>query len=75
MVLLDTSFGTNGVLQFDFDIGEGGSWTMQIQSDNKIVIGGLGTNPFPNNNDEDFAISRYNADGSKDIGFGNGRSC
>lgn len=38
-----------------------------IQSDNKIVVGGY----YLNGNNEDFALSRFNTDGSIDNTFGN----
>jgi uncharacterized delta-60 repeat protein len=51
---------TNGSLDASFNFGTeliGGVWTMLMQSDNKILIGG------------DFGISRFNTDGSLDAGF------
>jgi uncharacterized delta-60 repeat protein len=57
---LDTSFGTGGRVTTDFggnDIG----WGVMIQSDGKIVVSG-----FSNG---DFALARYNTDGSLDTSF------
>jgi uncharacterized delta-60 repeat protein len=56
----DSTFGTNGITLFNNDI-KGNS--VEIQSDNKIVIGG-------GNVDSDFALVRLNPDGSLDNSFG-----
>ncbi|MBK9015019.1 MAG: hypothetical protein IPM82_13630 [Saprospiraceae bacterium] len=69
----DSSFGVDGVSTTDI-----GSYdliiSLQVQSDGKIVAGG--TSWFPNGSttftDHDFALARYNANGSLDDGFGNG---
>ena len=68
---LDTTFGGGGVVLTAFPAvekgfhGSGGSaYAVQIQSDGKIVAAGLGSH--------DFALSRYNTNGSLDPTFGNG---
>lgn len=63
---LDTTFGTSGTVFFD-----GGFRVLDVflQPDGKIVFaGGVGfVSTEPTN---DLALARYNADGSKDMGFG-----
>src|SRR5689334_7498372 len=68
---LDTTFGSGGVVLTSFPpvskhtSGTGGNaFAVQIQSDGKIVAVGLGRG--------DFAVARYNTDGSLDPTFGNG---
>ncbi len=65
---LDLTFGNNGVVLSDFN-NEHNISTLEIQTDNKIVIGGSILIPSSNNN-SNFAIARYNIDGSKDTSFG-----
>jgi uncharacterized delta-60 repeat protein len=65
---LDTSFGTAGRVTTDF----GGPWeaasSLAIQGDGKIVVAGFTTvSPFAN-----FALARYNSDGTLDTSFGTG---
>jgi uncharacterized delta-60 repeat protein len=65
---LDTSFGSGGVATTDFApiIGalDGGTAGLALQPDGKIVaVGGDG---------QDFALVRYNPDGTVDTGFGAG---
>jgi uncharacterized delta-60 repeat protein len=67
---LDTSF--NGTGKLVTDIGgpfEGGS-SVILQDDGKIVVAGISQNG--NDSDFDFAVLRYNADGSLDNSFGVG---
>ncbi|HEV3365524.1 MAG TPA: delta-60 repeat domain-containing protein, partial [Acidimicrobiia bacterium] len=61
---LDTSFGTGGKVTTDFGGYEGAS-AVAVQSDGKIVVAG-----YTYGGVEDFAIARYNANGSLDTGFG-----
>ncbi|GEP50564.1 hypothetical protein FNO01nite_12360 [Flavobacterium noncentrifugens] len=63
----DGGFGTNGMAVADFDRSDFGR-DMELQSDGKIVI--AGTSFTYDSNDTDFAVSRYNSDGSKDLIFG-----
>jgi uncharacterized delta-60 repeat protein len=66
---LDETFGNGGVVSTDFDLGSNVS-DLAIQSDGKIVAAGTA---FSNNSDsQDFAIVRYNANGSLDSSFGSG---
>jgi uncharacterized delta-60 repeat protein len=64
---LDTTFGTNGKVTTDFngsiDIGQ----SVKVQSDGKVIVSGTTLNSFGN---YDFALSRYNTDGSLDTTFG-----
>jgi uncharacterized delta-60 repeat protein len=68
---LDPSFGDAGKVVTDFSSNDDGASAVAIQSDGKIVVGGTSTPPDGNS---DFALARYNADGSLDPSFGsNGR--
>jgi uncharacterized delta-60 repeat protein len=70
---LDLSFGREGTIRTDFFSAGGGfevANSVAIQPDGKIIAAGYanggGTINF------DFALARYNPDGSLDKGFGNG---
>jgi uncharacterized delta-60 repeat protein/uncharacterized repeat protein (TIGR01451 family) len=71
---LDTTFGTAGVATTDFldNLHHDRSYAVAIQSDGKIVVGGYArmNAVAPVNND--FALVRYNTDGSRDATFGSG---
>ena len=65
---LDVSFGTGGLVTTDFSGFEDVGRAVAIQKDGKIVVAGqsdagVGT---------DFAVARYNTDGSLDTSFGTG---
>jgi uncharacterized delta-60 repeat protein len=60
---LDVSFGLNGRVATDFNGSSDTGYGITLQSDGKIVVAG-------SSNGKDFALSRYNSDGSLDIGFG-----
>jgi uncharacterized delta-60 repeat protein len=64
---LDTSFGTGGLVTTNFS-GEDEAFAVILQPDGKIIAAGrsnaLGAN--------DFALARYNANGSLDTSFGTG---
>ena len=63
---LDASFDTDGIVTTDFSSAYDAGNSIAIQSDGKIVVGGYsGTN-------RDFALARYNTNGSLDTGFGTG---
>jgi uncharacterized delta-60 repeat protein len=68
---LDTSFGNGGKVVTDFGGDSDRAWALLIQADNKIVVGGE-ANFGSATTGVDFALARYNADGSLDAGFGNG---
>ena len=65
---LDTGFGTGGKVTtaIGSDIDE--AHAVAIDSDGKIVVAGRSNN----GTDADFAVARYNADGTLDTGFGTG---
>ena len=66
---LDSSFGTNGVLLSDFNSVSNEARSLQIKSDNKFIVAGTinGDTVSVNPN---FAIARYNENGTKDTSFG-----
>lgn len=63
---LDTDFGTDGKTTTHFGDGGDIGYDVAIQLDGKILIGGSSTNGKNN----DFAIVRYNSNGSLDMTFG-----
>ena len=64
---LDTSFDSDGVVTTDFNSGSDGAFGMALQADGKIVVAGT-AEPIQNG-DNDFAVARYNTDGSLDTSF------
>ncbi len=70
---LDTSFGSGGIVTTFFPSGSYAS-AVALQSDGKIIAGGtvfIDVN-IGDASDTDFAMARYNPDGSLDATFGNG---
>jgi uncharacterized delta-60 repeat protein len=65
---LDSSFGNNGLVITDFGPDTDYSYGALLQSDGKIVLAGYAEL----NNSFDFALARYNTNGSLDASFGNG---
>jgi len=61
----DANFGTNGKVITDFGGGAEAN-SVALQSDGKIVVAGFSYN----GSDQDFALARYNSDGTLDTGFG-----
>ena len=61
--IVDSSFGTGGKVTTDFG-GSSSAYALAIQADGKLVAAGGALN--------DFALARYNSDGSLDSGFGTG---
>jgi uncharacterized delta-60 repeat protein len=62
---LDSTFSTDGILMLDFG-GNDEAHSVLIQTDGRIVVGGSAANQF--------AVARFNADGSPDNSFsGDGR--
>ena len=59
---LDTGFDGDGIVTTDFGGNQDGAQDVRIQADGKIVAAGLGAG-------HDFAVARYNANGSLDTGF------
>jgi uncharacterized delta-60 repeat protein len=66
---LDRTFSTDGKVSTDFSSREDRAYGLAIQGDGKIVIVG-GSKPARGPNDLDFALARYNVDGSLDSSFG-----
>lgn len=63
---IDNTFGNNGVVMTNFGTQDG-IWGVALQSDGKIVACGF-SGLIPTQND--FALARYNSDGTPDITFG-----
>ncbi len=70
---LDTSFGNGGIVTTNFPEGSYAS-SVALQADGKIIAAGTVFVDFvigePSNTD--FALARYNSDGTPDTSFGNG---
>jgi uncharacterized delta-60 repeat protein len=72
---LDTSFGAGGLVTSDVGAGSNDeARAVAIQSDGKIVVAGNAVvGRTPNNQfNFDFAVARFNVDGSLDASFGSG---
>jgi uncharacterized delta-60 repeat protein len=68
---LDPTFGTDGKVLTDFDHSTDIANAVAIQTDGKLVV--VGTTYQDNDfSDEDFAVARYNPDGTLDKTFGAG---
>lgn len=68
---LDQAFGSNGNVVTTFGDPSAGAADVALQSDGKIIVVGVsGAGPYSELND--FALARYNADGSLDQSFGAG---
>ncbi|MGH3024325.1 MAG: delta-60 repeat domain-containing protein [Gaiellaceae bacterium] len=72
---LDTTFGDNGKVTTDFlppgnpgDVEEAYARSVAIQDDGKIVVAGSTEYPFEGDS-QDFALARYNPDGTLDSSF------
>jgi len=71
---LDTSFGSGGIVTTTFP-GDGSyAFAVALQADGKIIAAGTDFVDFnPGDmSDTDFALERYNPDGTPDATFGNG---
>ncbi|HEX4666111.1 MAG TPA: delta-60 repeat domain-containing protein [Chthoniobacterales bacterium] len=66
---LDPSFGTGGVVTTDFNRSTDIAYAVAQQADGKLVVAGT---TYTNNDfsGEDFALARYNPDGTLDASFG-----
>ena len=64
---LDTGFGTGGLVATDFRLVNDGALAVAIQPGGKIVAAGS-----THGAGDDFAIARYNDNGSLDLTFGSG---
>src|SRR5262249_17527409 len=67
---LDASFGTGGQVLTNFSGGAALAFAMALQPDGQIVA--AGTLRFISGGTSDFALARYNGDGSLDASFGTG---
>lgn len=65
---LDSTFGTGGKVTTDFFGDADHARDIAIESDGKLIVGGFA---FNGSNWFDFAIARYNSDGTVDSTFGN----
>jgi uncharacterized delta-60 repeat protein len=63
---LDTSFGAGGKVTTDFSGVSANAYSIALQRDGKIVVAGVANI----DGGEDFALARYNPNGSPDLGFG-----
>jgi uncharacterized delta-60 repeat protein len=64
---LDTTFGSNGIVLTSLEPGSGQAVGIAVLADGKIVLGGHASSAV--NGPSDFAVARYNADGSLDATF------
>lgn len=62
---LDTSFDSNGIVTTSVGSADGQAHSVGIQGDGKIVVAGTADN----GSNDDFAVVRYNSDGSLDTSF------
>jgi uncharacterized delta-60 repeat protein len=65
-IMFDVSFGTDGIVTTDFNNTNDQNTCLYIQSTGKIILAGSRTTY----NDTDFAMVRYNTDGTVDNLFG-----
>ena len=66
---LDQAFGTNGSVETTFGDQTAAGRAIVVQADGKIIVVGVsGAGPYSELND--FALARYNSDGSLDQSFG-----
>jgi len=68
---LDPSFGANGIVVTEFGAYDTARDAV-LQPDGKIVTVGSSTTYSAGSSNSDFALARYNSDGSLDTGFGVG---
>jgi uncharacterized delta-60 repeat protein len=66
---LDTSFGSGGKVTTDFFGSSDLARAVALDPEGKIVVAGIASNSSLN---DDFALARYNTDGSLDTSFGTG---
>lgn len=65
---LDNSFDNDGIVFMQVGLENSGAFAVAIQTDGKIIVVGRATGPFPV---YDFAVVRYESNGSLDTSFGN----
>jgi uncharacterized delta-60 repeat protein len=68
---LDQSFGTGGWVQTSVGHYDAHSNAMAVQADGKIVLAGTADVPVNHNDILEFAVARYNPNGTLDTTFGN----
>ena|SRR5215208_6568873 len=71
-ISMDTSFGNRGNVTTDFFGHEDDARGIAIQPDGKLVVAGSAEDTNTPGWFNDFALARYNSDGSLDTSFGNG---
>jgi len=64
--ILDTSFGTNGIVRYNPGSGYDAGLRVALQADGKIVVTGSGFN----SSDYDIILMRFEPDGTLDTSFG-----
>ena len=69
---VDTNFGSGGKVITSFGSDGDYAYAVVIQSDGKIVAAGDSELSLPASSYPDFALARYNSDGSLDTSFGSG---
>jgi uncharacterized delta-60 repeat protein len=67
---LDSTFGNGGKVSTDFSVDDN-AFSVALQSDGKLVVVGTTVGIF-GSTQIDFAVARYNTNGSLDSTFGNG---
>src|SRR2546423_5332664 len=66
---LDSTFGTAGQVMTDFNNSTDIAYAVAVQTDGKLVV--VGTTYTDNDySNEDFAVARYNTNGTLDTSFG-----
>jgi uncharacterized delta-60 repeat protein len=69
--VLDTSFGTNGIVAANLFTSSAYAYGITIQEDSKILLAGETFNTIAGENRQDFTIVRYTSSGAVDTAFGN----
>lgn len=67
---LDTNFSFDGKVVADFNSDTDTAFALAIDSDERIVIAGEAYKDNGTDYESDFALARYNSDGSPDLTFG-----
>ena len=62
---LDTTFNGSGILISPFGSGDDQAWSVKVQTDGRILAGGFSSNA----SGPDFALARFNSDGTPDTTF------
>lgn len=70
----DTTFNGTGVVQTNFGFSLAEAAGVTLQSDGKLVVGGHVTTVTGSNAASDFAVARYNTNGTADTSFNGGTS-